>query len=190
MSRFRLLFLSTLSVLAPISADANAIEQRMEVEKEEPRPKGDVVSLEVTPPAIDLRSAREYAQVVVTARLASGATADVTRFATLSSTGIKAGIAANGVIRPENDGEGVLKVEFGGRRAEVPLRVAGAQAHPPVDFIRDVNPIMTKVGCNATSMRRRGLSSAGKNDPVRTFGIFTVKSPAVVVTVLSRVPLR
>jgi hypothetical protein len=39
-------------------------------------------------------------------------------------------------------------------------------------------------------MRRRGASSAGKNDPVRTFGIFTVKSPAVVVTILSRVPLR
>jgi hypothetical protein len=28
------------------------------------------------------------------------------------------------------------------------------------------------------------------NDPVRTFGIFTVRSPAAVVTSLSRVPLR
>src|SRR5205814_7062181 len=37
---------------------------------------------------------------------------------------------------------------------------------------------------------RRRLSSAGKNDPVRTLGIFTVRSPAVVVTALSRVPLR
>ena len=44
--------------------------------------------------------------------------------------------------------------------------------------------------CSATSMRRRGASSAGKNDPVRVLGIFTVTSPTPVVTVLSRVPLR
>jgi hypothetical protein len=44
--------------------------------------------------------------------------------------------------------------------------------------------------CSATSMRRRGASSDGKNDPERTFGIFTVRSPAVVATSLSRVPLR
>ena len=31
---------------------------------------------------------------------------------------------------------------------------------------------------------------AGKNEPVRTFAIFTVRSPAAVVTTLSRVPLR
>ena len=39
-------------------------------------------------------------------------------------------------------------------------------------------------------MRRRGASSAGKNDPVRVFGIRTVTSPEAVVTVLSRWPLR
>ena len=44
--------------------------------------------------------------------------------------------------------------------------------------------------CSATSIRRRGASSVGKNDPVRVLGIFTVRSPAVVETILSRVPLR
>ncbi len=39
-------------------------------------------------------------------------------------------------------------------------------------------------------MRRRGASSAGKNDPVRIFGIRTVTSPVAVVTSLSRWPLR
>ena len=31
-------------------------------------------------------------------------------------------------------------------------------------------------------MRRRGASGAGKNEPARTFGIFTVRLPAAVVT--------
>jgi len=44
--------------------------------------------------------------------------------------------------------------------------------------------------CSATSIRRRGASSEGKNDPCRSFGIFTVRSPVVVATSLSRVPLR
>jgi hypothetical protein len=35
-----------------------------------------------------------------------------------------------------------------------------------------------------------GFSSAGKNDPVRTFGILIVRSPVAVVTSLFRVPLR
>jgi len=39
-------------------------------------------------------------------------------------------------------------------------------------------------------MRRRGASKDGKNDPDRTFAIFTVRSPAVVLTVLPRYPLR
>src|SRR5829696_8135819 len=109
---FRVLLLSSVSFLIPVMAVANAIEQQMEGEKEESRPKGDVASLEVTPPEINLRTAREYAQVVVTARLASGGTADVTRFAKLTPARIKADVAPNGVIRPEIDGEGVLEVEF------------------------------------------------------------------------------
>src|SRR3954447_16491948 len=44
--------------------------------------------------------------------------------------------------------------------------------------------------CSATSIRRRGASRDGKNDPARTFGIFTVRSPAEVATSFSRVPLR
>src|ERR1035437_3083742 len=39
-------------------------------------------------------------------------------------------------------------------------------------------------------MRRRGTSNEGKNDPERSLGIFTIKSPAVVETVFSRVPFR
>ena len=43
---------------------------------------------------------------------------------------------------------------------------------------------------NALSIRRRGSSSSGKNDPLRSLGIPTVMSPAGVDTSLSRCPLR
>ena len=42
----------------------------------------------------------------------------------------------------------------------------------------------------ALSTRRRGWSREGKNDPVRSLGMASSTSPAVVATVLGLVPLR
>lgn len=39
-------------------------------------------------------------------------------------------------------------------------------------------------------MRRRGSSSSGKNEPLRSFGIANVRSPALVESTFGRVPLR
>jgi len=41
-----------------------------------------------------------------------------------------------------------------------------------------------------SGVRRRGVNNEGKKDPVRVLAIVTVRSPLVVDTVLSRVPLR
>ena len=43
---------------------------------------------------------------------------------------------------------------------------------------------------NAWSTRRRRSSSEGKNDPARSLGIRNSRSPAVVVSVRDRDPLR
>ena len=43
---------------------------------------------------------------------------------------------------------------------------------------------------SAWSIRRRRSSRHGKNDPVRSFGIRSSRSPAVVVSIRGRVPLR
>ena len=43
---------------------------------------------------------------------------------------------------------------------------------------------------SAWSTRRRRSSSEGKNDPARSFGIRSSRSPAVVVNVRDRLPLR
>ena len=43
---------------------------------------------------------------------------------------------------------------------------------------------------SAWSTRRRRSSSEGKNDPARSFGIRSSRSPAVVVSVRGRLPLR
>jgi hypothetical protein len=115
----------------------------------EAAPKQALSALEITPTSIQLNGARSATQVVITARLAGGDTADVTRFAKFSATGCGINVTPSGAITPKANGLGRFIAEFGGQRIEIPLTVAGAEARPSVDFIRDVNPVMTKVGCNA-----------------------------------------
>jgi len=42
----------------------------------------------------------------------------------------------------------------------------------------------------AWSIRRRGSKIEGKNDPARSFGMLSVRSPALVVSSRGREPLR
>jgi hypothetical protein len=108
-----------------------------------------VVGLDVQPPKVVLSGNYESAQIVVTAKLASGEAADVTRIARLQLEGGVVELTPSGVVKPLKNGAGTLRVELGGQTAQVPVEVAEMRDAQPVDFIRDVNPIMTKMGCNA-----------------------------------------
>ncbi len=140
----RLVFLLSLS--ASSLAWANAI-QPVQPEVPEQLPKQPIVSLELSPPEVRLAHAHDYTQVLVTARLADGGTADVTRLAKFSADG--AVVSATGIVTPKADGAGKVRVEVAGKSAEIPLSIAGSATKPAVDFIQDVNPVMTKMGCNA-----------------------------------------
>ncbi len=112
-------------------------------------PGAQIVALDVQPAKVVLDGKYEAAQLVVTANLASGETADVTRLATLSVDGGVAELTPTGQVRPLRDGDGVVHVEIGGQSASAPVVVARMQGAQTVDFIRDVNPTMTRLGCNA-----------------------------------------
>ncbi len=130
---------------------ANAIETVMaKPSTPEALPAGaQVARLEVHPARIAMTGKYESAQVIVTARLASGEAADVTRLVKFQIDGGVAEIGATGLIKPLKNGAGTLRVALGSQSAELPVAVAEMREDQPVDFIRDVNPVMTKAGCNA-----------------------------------------
>ena len=145
-------FLSSLVALAWTPAlFANALEvMTAKSTPPEALPAGaQITRLEVQPAELALTGRYESAQVVVTARLASGETADVTRIAAFQLEGGVAEIGATGLVKPLQNGSAKLRIVLGGQQAEVPVTVADVRADQPVDFIRDVNPVMTKAGCNA-----------------------------------------
>jgi len=108
-----------------------------------------VAALDIQPAKVILSGRYAAAQLVITARLSTGDTADVTRIAKLQIDGAVAEVTPNGQVKPVRNGTGVVRVEIGGKTISAPVDVADIVDAQPVDFIRDVNPVMTKLGCNA-----------------------------------------
>ena len=116
----------------------------------EGHPKGTTVTaIEAEPTSIRLGGRHEYSQTVVMARLSTGDLIDVTRLAKFSVTGALAEVTAAGSVRPKKNGEGTIKISYEGKTVTLPITVAGAQSAQPVDYIRDVMPITSRLGCNA-----------------------------------------
>ena len=112
-------------------------------------PGAQIAGLEVQPAKVTLAGKYEGAQLVVTARLADGTTADVTRLASYQISGECAEVTKTGRIAARANGVASLAIEIAGQKAVVPVEVASVAENQPVDFIRDVNPVMTRLGCNA-----------------------------------------
>ena len=136
------------SLLCLIASNAFAVEA-MKPDVAEPPLSQPIAELNVEPAKIALESPFESAQIIVTAKLTSGESADVTRFASVKATGGVAVVSSSGHVTPAQNGNALIDVELGGKHASIPVSVAGTGTIPKVDFIRDVNPVMTKVGCNA-----------------------------------------
>jgi len=111
-----------------------------------------ILSLRVEPADIPLIGTRAEGRVVVTARMADGAVEDVSRMAALTSADPKiARVGADRILRPVTDGETVLTVSYAGKTARVPVRVKEAKTRVPVEFTREIIPILTRAGCNQGS---------------------------------------
>jgi len=108
-----------------------------------------VTTLEIQPSQIAFSSPNDYAQLLVTARLSSGDTADVTRLVKFSVKPAVAAVSNRGVLRSLTNGVAKLVVSLDGKLAEAPLNIAGVGKPYRADFIRDVSPVLSHLGCDA-----------------------------------------
>jgi hypothetical protein len=108
----------------------------------------DGVGLTVYPAAVRLSADAPRQQLVVMGAR-EGSAADLTRAASFTSAnpGIVS-VDAAGVVRPVAPGAGTIVVVVGDLQARVPVEVGSL--HPlGVDFDRDIQPVLTRMGCNA-----------------------------------------
>jgi hypothetical protein len=132
-------------------ASGNAIDAAAPLIPETLPTDAQIVSLAIDPPAVKLQGRYASAQLLVTAKLASGDSIDVTRLVNyqVASESRFVDVTRSGQINPLGNGAAVLLATVAGQTASVAVEVAGFAETQPVDFIKDVNPVMTQMGCSA-----------------------------------------
>jgi hypothetical protein len=109
----------------------------------------EVSQIRLEPSRIEFTSSREYRRVLVIGKSEKLGEVDLTRSATFSVSSDCVRVDAEGYLIPARDGEATVSVTAGGRKAELPVSVRGLGQASPVSFVRDVQPILNKVGCTS-----------------------------------------
>ena len=107
-----------------------------------------VAKLESEPNSIRIVKPTDYVQMLLTATLADGARMDATRLAAWKVEGDVGQVSTDGRFTPAKGGTGKVVAEFSGQRMEIPVEVTGLEGSYVPDFIRDVNPVLSRLGCN------------------------------------------
>ncbi|HEY0984636.1 DUF1553 domain-containing protein [Schlesneria sp.] len=92
----------------------------------------------------DIRDARS---LLVFGETTAGKTIDLSSSATLTAAHPSISIDQDHYVNPVSTGAGTVTVSAGGLSINVPVDVLSIDSKE-VDFVRDVEPIMAKVGCN------------------------------------------
>ncbi|HXG49065.1 MAG TPA: DUF1549 domain-containing protein, partial [Methylomirabilota bacterium] len=116
-------------------------------------------TLELEPATLTLRHGRDERRVLVWGRTEHGARFDLTSVASLRCDVPQIEIDPLGYLRPKAAGEAEVLVVAAGREARLKVRVESTTLEP-VRFVRDIEPILAKAGCNQGTCHG---SAKGKN---------------------------
>lgn len=133
-------------ILALMSALAHGEETSAPAEA---LPAGlEVVALDAQPESVELTGRFGYRQQLLTGTLSTGEKVDLTRMATLAKPARHVTITANRRLEPLADGAETLTFTYAGKSVQVPVKVSGIGEQREVSFVRDVQPVLSKMGCN------------------------------------------
>ena len=171
--------LVSLAAIACLSVPASAAEKMLPAsELPEVSPAAaEVTALKLEPAELNLHGPGVYLQVLVTATLKDGTVADATRAVQWQAEGVE--ISPAGILSAKADGAGKLRAVLGAVTAEAPVTVSGTGAAVVPDYIRDVTPVISRMGCNAGTCHGAKEGKAGFKlslrgyDPIYDIRAFT-----------------
>ncbi len=118
-----------------------------------------VQSLRLEPATLTLQDGRDERQVLVLGVNGEGEAVDLTGEAQFKFDPAILARTPDGYWQPKAKGETTVTVSAAGREARLAVTVESV-AMPPVRFVRDICPVISKVGCNAGTCHG---SAKGKN---------------------------
>jgi hypothetical protein len=113
-----------------------------------PPPLPAITAIKLMPDKLTLSDGRDERRVLVMGVTESGKPVDLTSSAQFSSDSKAIAVTADGYIQPKEKATAEVTVVAGNLQAKLPVNVASVEA-PKIGFVRDVEPILAKVGCNA-----------------------------------------
>jgi hypothetical protein len=139
----------------------SSVVNTQDAQAQEALPPGvKITALIANPPAVRLQNKYDYTQLLLTARTVDGGELDVTRLAKAELVPSQVAVSARGVVTAKADGAAELVFTLADQTVKVPVEVSGASADFRVNYIRDVMPAVSKMGCNAGTCHG---SKDGKN---------------------------
>jgi WD40 repeat protein len=139
---------------------AKSAEKPTEVKILAPPAPQEIVSIQYEPSVVTLDQPFVSVQLLVTGINAQGEKHDLTRVVKYGMDPHLGFVSARGQVRPLADGETALNITYGSHKANIPVKITGVEPQPQVDFLRDVNPILSRLGCNQGTCHG---SAQGKN---------------------------
>ncbi len=161
MKNWRLLVTCFNLLVSSLAADARGTESAASAKSTLPPkpPLPQIRLLKVEPASLTLENGRDERRILVWGEMASGQRFDLTGDAVLQTSSPNVEVDSSGYIRPKNKGTAEVTVAFGKLKTKLPVTVKDA-AIPEIQFVRDVEPLMSKLGCNAGTCHG---SAKGKN---------------------------
>ena len=114
-----------------------------------------VAKLDVRPAAVELDGPFAYAQLLVTATLDNGETVDVDPLAKFDRRRSSSRVAPPASSGRPPTAAATSPCRSAGSRVDGPGDGDGLKADPPVSFVTDVQPVLSKLGCNAGTCHGR-----------------------------------
>ncbi len=116
-------------------------------------------AIKLEPSSLTLSDGRDERRVLVSGESASGQSFDLTGLATFQAQSPMVEIDSQGGIHAKQAGHTTITVVFQDKKAVLPVTVESAEI-APVRFVRDVEPLISRLGCNAGTCHG---SAKGKN---------------------------
>ncbi|MDR3678015.1 MAG: Ig-like domain-containing protein, partial [Acidobacteriota bacterium] len=123
-------------------------------------PQVPLAKIEILPSAITISGSHYNQRLVVEGTFTDGHQEDLTSQAALTSSNPKVARINNDFAMAEGDGQATVTATVKGRRASVPFKIEDFTAPAVWSFRNDVQPVLTKMGCNSGPCHG---AAAGKN---------------------------
>ncbi len=139
-----------------------------------------VLAVTVAPASVRLNGPSAVYSLLIHGKLADGRLVDLTRDAKFRSLDPKrAAVTAAGVVQGLTDGATEILVEAKGRTLRVPVKVEGATQPRAFHFENDVEPLLSRFGCNSSGCH--GNAEGQNGFKLSVFGFDPVADHAALV---------